>query len=73
MIFLLAVGASGLLTLAIYLIVFLLIFWLFYYIINNLAPEPFRRILNVVLIVLFVLVLCYFLLGLVGGGSSLRL
>lgn len=70
---LLFVGASGLLALAIYLIVFLLIFWLFYYIINNLAPEPFRRILNVVLIVIFVIVLCYFLLSMVGGAPNLRL
>lgn len=73
MFLLLMAGASGLLTLAIYLIVFLLIFWLFYYIINNLAPEPFRRILNVVLIVIFVIVLCYFLLSLVGGAPNLRL
>jgi len=73
MLLLLAVGAGTLLTLAIYLIIFLLIFWLFYYIINNLAPEPFRKILNVVLIVIFVIVLCYFLLGLVGGAPSLRL
>lgn len=72
MITLLAVGAGGLLALVIYLIVFLLIFWLFYYIINNLAPEPFRKILNVVLIVIFILVLCYFLLGLVGGAPSLK-
>lgn len=70
---LLLVGAGGLLALVIYLIVFLLIFWLFYYIINNLAPEPFRRILNVVLIVIFVIVLCYFQLSMVGGTPNLRL
>lgn len=66
---LLAIGAAGLLTLVVYLLVFLLIFWLFYYLINNLAPEPFRRVLNVVLVVLFVIALCYFLLTLVGGGG----
>lgn len=70
---LMLVAGTGLLSLAIYLIVFLLIFWLFYYIVNNLAPEPFRRILNVVLIVVFVIVLCYFLLSLVGGAPNLRL
>lgn len=64
---------TGLLSLVIYLLVILLIFWLFYYLINNLAPEPFRKVLNVILIVLGVIVLCYFLLSLVGGAPNLSL
>ena len=71
MVLLVAVG--GLFTLAIYLLVLLLIGWLFYYLINNIAPEPFRKVLNVVLVVIFVIVVCYFLLGLVGSGPGLRL
>lgn len=70
---LLLLAASGILTLLIYLIIFCVVAWLAYYIVNNLAPEPFRRILNVVLVVVFVIVLCYFLLGLVGGAPNLRL
>lgn len=69
----LLLAGTGLLTLVIYLLVFLAVLWLFYYLINNLAPEPYRKILNIVLVVVFVLVLCYFLLGLVGGAPDLRL
>ena len=46
----------------IYLLVFCLVFWLLYYIVNNLAPEPFRRVLNVVLLVVGVIALIFFLL-----------
>lgn len=71
MLLLLAAG-TGIMTLLIYLIIFCVVAWLAYYIVNNLAPEPMRAILNVVLVVIFVLVLCYFLLSLVGGGPSLN-
>lgn len=67
------IAGGGILTILIYLIVLCLVAWLAYYIVNNLAPEPMRRILNVVLIVIFVIVICYFLLSLVGGGPNLRL
>ena len=46
----------------IYLLVFCLVFWMLYYIVNNLAPEPFRRVLNVVLLVVGVIALIFFLL-----------
>jgi len=46
---------GGIFGLVIYLIVLLLVFWLLYYLVNNLAPEPMRKILNIVLIVLFVI------------------
>ena len=66
--------------LIIWLIVICLVLWLAYYIINNLAPEPFRRVLNVILIVISVLVLIMFLLNYAGPmlasggglGGSLR-
>ena len=38
----LAIG--GIFGLVIYLIVLLLVFWLLYYLVNNLAPEPMRKI-----------------------------
>jgi len=41
---------------------FRLFFWLLYYLINNVAPEPFRRVLNIILVCIFVLVLIVFLL-----------
>lgn len=64
---LLALPTLGtLLIFLIYLAVVLLIAWMAYYLINNLAPEPVRRMLNVVLIVVLVIGLCYFLLTLVG-------
>lgn len=69
--FLVALG--GLLTILIYLIIFCVVMWLLYYIVNSLAPEPFRRILNVVLVVIGVLIILYFLLSLVGQSPNLRL
>jgi hypothetical protein len=45
---------------------FRLFFWLLYYLINNVAPEPFRRVLNIILVCIFVLVLIVFLLEYVG-------
>lgn len=70
---LLTIAGVGLLTLLIYLIIFCVVLWLFYYVIQNLAPEPFRRILTVVLVVVGVIFLLYFLLGLVGQAPNLRL
>jgi hypothetical protein len=49
-------------TLLIYLIVFCLLFWLFYYVINTLAPEPFRKVMNVILVVVGCIILIFFLL-----------
>jgi len=57
-------------SLLIYLLVLCLVLWLFYYVINTLAPEPFRRVLNVVLMVVGVIILIYFLLNVVGPGLS---
>ena len=64
----------SLVSLFIWLLCIGLLFWLAYYLVNNLAPEPSRKILNVVLVVIFVLALVVFLLEyaapLIGGLSS---
>lgn len=73
MILLVGLTAGGLFSLLLYLLLFLLVFYAFYYAVNNLAPEPMRRILNVILVLLFLVVLIYFILGLVGSGPPTRL
>jgi hypothetical protein len=50
----------------IYLLCFGLAFWLLWYLVNNLAPEPFRRVLNIILMVIGVLALIIFLIEYVG-------
>jgi heme A synthase len=53
----------------IYLIVAGLVFWLLWWLVNYVAPpEPFRKIANVVLAIVAVLVIIGILLSLVGGG-----
>ncbi len=59
-------------SLLVYALILGIVFWGLYYIINNLAPEPVRRILNVVLVVVFVIVLVWFLLSLVGGAPTIH-
>ena len=44
-------------SLLIALLIFCLVVWLAYYIINNVLPEPMRKVATVILVVLVVIVL----------------
>ncbi len=67
------ISLSGAVSVIIYLVVAGLIFWLLWFLINYIAPpEPFRKIANVVLMVLAVLVCIGILLSLVGGQPIFR-
>ena len=55
--------------LLIWLLVAALVVFAVFYIINNLVPEPFRKIATVIAVVVGIIVLIYFLQGLPGGGS----
>jgi hypothetical protein len=67
------ISLNAAVTLVIYLIVAAMIFWLLWFLINYIAPpEPFRKIANVVLMVLAVLVVIGILLSLVNGQPIFR-
>lgn len=67
------ISLSGAVTIVLYLIVGGLIFWLLSWLVNYInPPEPFRKIANVVLVVLAVLVCIGLLLSLVGGQPLFR-
>lgn len=60
-------------TVVIYLMVAGLVFWLLWWLINYVAPpEPFRKIANVVLAILAVLVIIGILFSFVGGQPIFR-
>ncbi len=60
-------------TTIVYLIVAGLVFWLLWWLINYVAPpEPFRKVANVILAILAVLVVIGILLSLVGGQPIFR-
>ncbi len=62
------ISISAAVTVVIYLVVAGLVFWLLCWLVNYVAPpEPFRKIANVVLAILAVLVVISILLSLVGG------
>ncbi len=64
---------SGAVHVVIWLIVAGLIFWLLWWLVNYIAPpEPFRKIANIILAILAVLVLIGILLSLVGGTPIFR-
>lgn len=54
---------GGLISFILWLIIVGLIFWLLKWAIDSVAPEPFRRVANVILIVVAVLILIYALVG----------
>lgn len=57
----------SLITLIIYLVVLGLLYWLAKYVIDHLAlPEPAARILNLVVVVIFVLIIIAVLLNFIG-------
>lgn len=63
-----------LVNLVVYILVLGLVLWLLQYLINYLPmPEPFRRIANIVLVVIGVVLLIGLLLSLVGEGGPIRL
>jgi glucan phosphoethanolaminetransferase (alkaline phosphatase superfamily) len=67
------ISLSAAVTLIIYLIVAGLIFWLLWWLLNYVAPpEPFRKIGNVILAILAVLVVISILLSFVNGASLFR-
>jgi len=67
------ISLSAAVSVILYLVVAGLIFWLLYFLINYIAPpEPFRKIANVVLMVLAVMVCIGILLSLVGGQPLFR-
>jgi hypothetical protein len=67
------ISLSAVITVIVYLVVAGLIFWLLWWLVNYIAPpEPFRKVANVVLAILGVLVVCSILLSLVGGPTLIR-
>jgi hypothetical protein len=65
---------STLFTLIIVLLVVGLLIWLAFYVLDNVPiPEPFNRIIRVVIVVVAVLILIVFLLNLAGIGGGVRL
>jgi hypothetical protein len=57
--------------LLIYLLIFALVVFAAFYIINNLIPEPFRKIASVIGVVLVCIVLIVFLMQYSGGGLAM--
>lgn len=67
------ISISAAVSLIMYLVVAGLIFWLLWWLVDYVAPpEPFRKIANVVLAILAVLVVIGLLLSLVGGQPVFR-
>lgn len=64
-----AVSGPGLLSLLLNIVVAALIFWLLYWLITFVAPpEPFRKVLTVILAIVAVVYLINLLLGLTGNA-----
>lgn len=57
--------------LLIWLLIMALVIFAAFYIINNLVPEPFRRIASVIGVVIVVIVLIMFLMQFSGGNVGL--
>ncbi len=67
------ISISAVIAVVVYLVVAGLIFWLLWWLVNYIAPpEPFRKVANVVLAILGVIVACSILLSLVGGPGLIR-
>ena len=67
------ISLSGAVTIIVYLVVAGLIFWLLWWLVNYIAPpEPFRKVANVILAILAVLVVIGILLSVAGGTPLLR-
>ncbi len=67
------ISLSGAVSIIIYLVVVGLVFWLLWWLVNYIAPpEPFRKVANVILAILAVLVVIGILLSFVGGTPVFR-
>lgn len=67
------ISIQGAVNIIVYLVVAGLIFWLLWWLVNYVAPpEPFRKIANVILAILAVLVIIGILLSVVGGTPIFR-
>lgn len=67
------VSLSAVVTIIVYLIVAGLVFWLLSWLVDYIAPpEPFRKVANVALAILAVLIVIGLLLSLIGGTPLLR-
>lgn len=65
---------SGLVSILIYLIVIGLIFYVIWWFIGYVGvPEPFNKVIRVIVGLVALLIVIYFLLSLTGGGGGLRL
>ncbi len=68
------ISLSSAVTVIVYLVVAGLVFWLLWWLVNYIAPpEPFRKVANVILAILAVLVVIGILLSLVGGQPIFRM
>ncbi len=67
------ISLTAAVTLIVYLVVAGLIFWLLWWLVNYIAPpEPFRKVANVILAILAVLVVIGILLSVVNGQPIFR-
>jgi len=67
------ISISGAVTVIVYLVVGGLVFWLLRWLIDYVGlPEPFRKIANVILAILAVMVIIGILVSLVGGHALFR-
>jgi hypothetical protein len=67
------ISISGAVSVVLYLVVGGLIFWLLWFLVAYVnPPEPFKKIANVVLMLLAVLVVIGILLSLVGGQAIFK-
>jgi hypothetical protein len=67
------ISLSSVVTVVVYLVVAGLVFWLLWWLVNYIAPpEPFRKVANVILAILAVVVVCSLLLSMVGGQTLFR-
>jgi uncharacterized membrane-anchored protein len=65
--------AQGLISVLIYFVIVGLIFWVVWWFIGYVGvPEPFNKVLRVIIGLVALLIVVYFLLGLVGPMPTLR-
>jgi heme A synthase len=65
------ISLSGLVSIVVYLIVAGLILWLLWWLVGYVGlPEPFRKVANVVLAVVAVLIVIGILLSMLNGGAQ---
>jgi hypothetical protein len=66
------ISLSGAVTVVVYLIVAGLVFWLLMWLVNYInPPDPFKKVANVILAILAVLVAIGILLSLTGGAGPI--